>query len=386
MGKPEGLPAPWQLGEGHQPIRMGAFGVMGPILNPSLQTAGVALLMALARVLLGSLAVWLLVRLLRRWIRRAVPRPDTLPDGLIAPLLLNSLASLGYLAMLVWGWRSLVRGWQVLRIDPGPDRLVEGAALLMAVVVVVRLINRSLLLLLERSLQRLGREEQTSTLRALAPMIRALFWGLGSLVFLQQQGVPLGAIYASLAGAGIGLGLALRGPLGHFLSYITIVIDKPFQIGDLIGFADVLGPVERVGIRSSSIRSLGGERVVIGNEELLQKTIRNFGDLPRRRVAHTLRLSDQMTAEKAAAIPGLVEGVVRAHPPATFDRCHLTRFADGALEFQFVFFVPDSSVVVYLDLQQAINLDILQSFQEQGIAFAAPPQDPPAPLPSGPTG
>jgi hypothetical protein len=105
---------------------MGAFGVMGPLLNPSLQTAGVALLMALARVLLGSLAVWLLVRLLRRWIRRAVPRPDTLPDGLIAPLLLNSLASLGYLAMLVWGWRSLVRGWQVLRIDPGPDRLVEG--------------------------------------------------------------------------------------------------------------------------------------------------------------------------------------------------------------------------------------------------------------------
>ncbi|MCP9857707.1 mechanosensitive ion channel [Cyanobium sp. Cruz-8D1] len=338
--------------------------------------------MALARVLLGSLAVWLLVRGLRRWLRRAVPRPD----GLIAPLLLNSLASLGYLAMVVWGWRSLVRGWEVLRFDPGPDRLVEGAALLVAVVLVVRLINRSLLLLLERSLQRLGRVEQTSTLQALAPMIRALVWGLGSLVFLQQQGVPLGAIYASLAGAGLGLGLALRGPLSHFLSYITIVIDKPFQIGDLIGFADVLGPVERVGIRSSSIRSLGGERIVIGNEELLQKTIRNFGDLPRRRVAHSLRLSDQLPAEQAAAIPGLVEGVVRAHPPATFDRCHFTRFTDGALEFQFVFFVPDSSVVVYLDLQQVINLGILQAFQEQGIAFAAPPQAPTASPLSSPPG
>jgi len=348
-------------------------------LNPSLQTAGFALLMALARVVLGSLAVWLLVRLLHRWLRRAGPRPGSLPDGLIAPLLLNSLASLGYLAMVVWGWRSLVRGWQVLRIDPGPDRLVEGAALLVAVVLVVRLINRSLLLLLERSLQRLGREEQTSTLQALAPMIRALVWGLGSLVFLQKQGVPLGAIYASLAGAGIGLGLALRGPLSHFINYLTIVIDKPFQIGDLIGFVDVLGPVERVGIRSSSIRSLGGERIVIGNEELLQKTIRNFGDLPRRRVAHTLRLSDQLPAEQAAAIPGLVEEVVRAHPPASFDRCHFTRFADGALEFQFVFFVPDSSVVVYLDLQQAINLGLLQAFQHQGIAFAAAPPEPAPP-------
>ncbi len=344
-----------------------------------MQAAGFALLMALARVLLGSLAVWLLVRLLRLWLRRAVLRPDTLPDGLIAPLLLNSLASLGYLAMGVWGWRSLVRGWEVLRIDPGPDRLVEGAALLVAVVLVVRLINRSLLLLLERSLQRLGREEQTSTLRALAPMISALFWGLGSLVFLQKQGVPLGAIYASLAGAGIGLGLALRGPVSHFINYLTIVIDKPFQIGDLIGFADVLGSVERVGIRSSSIRSLSGERIVIGNEELLQKTIRNFGDLPRRRVAHTLLLSEQMPAEKAAAIPELVERVVRDHPPATFDRCHFTRFAEGALEFQFVFFVPDSNVVVFLDLQQAINLGILEAFQSEGIDFAAPPGDPAPP-------
>ncbi|MCP9786373.1 mechanosensitive ion channel family protein, partial [Cyanobium sp. N5-Cardenillas] len=88
----------------------------------------------------------------------------------------------------------------------------------------------------------------------------------------------------------------------------------------------------------------------------------------------------------AAAIPALVEEVVRAHPPATFDRCHFTRFTDGALEFQFVFFVPDSSVVVYLDLQQAINLGILQAFQDQGIAFAALPQDPPAPLPGGPSG
>ena len=372
------------MGKGHQPITMQGFAVVGPILNPSMQAAGFALLMALASVLLGSAAVWLLVRLLQRWLRRAGPRPNTLPDGLIAPLLLNSLASLGYLAMVIWGWRSLVRGWEVLRFDPGPDRLVEGAALLVAVVLVVRLINRSLLLLLERSLQRLGREEQTSTLKALAPMIRALVWGLGSLVFLQKQGVPLGAIYASLAGAGIGLGLALRGPLSHFLSYLTIVIDKPFQIGDLIGFADVLGPVERVGIRSSSIRSLGGERIVIGNEELLQKTIRNFGDLPRRRVAHTLRLSEQLPAEKAAAIPGLVERVIRAHPPASFDRCHFTGFGEGALEFQFVFFVPDSNVVVFLDLQQAINLGILQAFQSQGIAFTPPAEAsaPPQPLPS----
>jgi MscS family membrane protein len=354
-----------------------------PILNESMTALGFTVLMALARVLLGSVAVWLLMRLGRRRLKRHSQRAGAREAHLLGQLLLDTAAPLGYLAMVIWGWRSLVQGWDVLRLDRGPDRLVEGAALLIAIVLVVRLINRSVLLLLERSLQRLGRDEQTSTLKALAPMIRALVWGLGSLVFLQKQGVPLGAIYASLAGAGIGLGLALRGPLSNFINYLTIVIDKPFQIGDLIGFGDVLGPVERVGIRSSSIRSLSGERIVIGNEELLQKTIRNFGDLPRRRVAHTLRLSDQLPAEQAAAIPGLVEEVIRAHPPAAFDRCHFIRFADGALEFQFVFFVPDSNVVVFLDLQQAINLGILQAFQAAGIDFAAPPQEPAPPRSTG---
>lgn len=348
-----------------------------------MSSLGFTVLTALARVVLGSAAVWLLLRLLRLRLRRIAPGPWGHPaaaggEGAV-PLLFATAGSLGYLAMALWGWRSLVKGWSVLQADPGPDRLVEGGALLLAVVLVVRLINRSLLLLLERSLQRLGRDEQTSTLQALAPMIRALVWGLGSLVFLQKQGVPLGAVYASLAGAGIGIGLALRGPLSQFIHYLSIVLDKPFQIGDLIGFGDVLGTVERVGIRSTSIRSLSGERIVIGNEELLQKTIRNFGDLPRRRVAHTLRLQDRLPAEAAAVVPKLVEQVIRSHPPAAFDRCHLVRFGDGALEFQFVFFVPDSSVVVFLDLQQAIHLDILKAFQTEGIDFAAPPGDPAPP-------
>ena len=123
-----------------------------------------------------------------------------------------------------------------------------------------------------------------------------------------------------MAGAGIGIGLALRGPITNFLNYFTILMDEPFKIGHFICFDDVLGTVERVGIRSTAIRSLGGERVVISNEDLLNKTIQKFGDFPKRRVAHTMGVLYQTPLEMVRKIPALIEQLVQSHAPAEFDR------------------------------------------------------------------
>ncbi|MBD2550209.1 mechanosensitive ion channel family protein [Microcystis elabens FACHB-917] len=335
---------------------------------------GVTFLTATTQFLAGSAVVWLATSLARRILSRITRRTASSTDDTLLRLVIGTVAPLGYLAMFFWGWQTVVRGWEGLSFEQGPQRFVSAAVFLVAILLVVRLVNRALLLLLNRTMQRLGRHEQLTTLDGLAPMIRTIIWIIGALVFLQNQGVELGAVYASLAGAGIGLGLALRGPFTNFINYITILLDEPFRIGDFIVFGDVLGPVERVGLRSSIIRSLSGERIVISNEELLVQTIRNFGDLPRRRVAHTIGVVYQTPVEKVAAIPDLVAGVVNAHPPAEFDRCHFTGFADSALEFEFVFFVPDGDMVLFLDLQQKINLGILRRFEEQAITFAYPTQ------------
>jgi small-conductance mechanosensitive channel len=332
-------------------------------------TLGVTFLLAALRVVAGSAMVWLLTRLVRRLLRRFTERGGGTDSSLIR-LALGTAAPLGYLAMASWGWQSLVRGWEGLAFDQSPDRFVDGALRLAAIVLVVRLINRSLLLLLNRSMRRLGHHDQIASLDGLAPMIRTIIWLIAALVFLQNQGVEMGAVYASLAGAGIGIGLALKGPLTSFISYLTILLDAPFQIGDFIRFGTVLGSVEEVGLRSTRIRSLDGERVVISNEELLNETIRNFSDLPRRRVAHRIGVIYETPVEQVAAIPEQVARVVRAHPPADFDRCHFIGFTDEALEFEFVFFVPDGDMTLFLDLQQAINLDLLRRFEERGIAFA----------------
>jgi small-conductance mechanosensitive channel len=271
-----------------------------------------------------------------------------------------------------WGWKYLIGEWKFLAQEKWIDQFVEAGLFFIAIVLVVRLINRGLMVVLDRSLRRLGKEKQLTLLQGLQPMIRTVVWILGLLVFLQSQGVALGAIYASLAGAGIGIGLALKGPITNFINYLTILIDEPFQIGHFVTFDDVLGTVERVGIRSSSIRSLSGERIEISNEELLNKTISNFGDLPKRRVAAQIGVIYQTPVEKVAAIPGLIEAVISNTPQAEYDRCHFIRFADSALLFEFVYFIPDQDMVVFLDAQHAINLGIMKRFEQEGIDFAYP--------------
>ncbi|QPN61886.1 mechanosensitive ion channel family protein [Synechococcus sp. CBW1002] len=323
---------------------------------------------------LGAFVVWLASRLLKRWVMRLVGRTSSRTDDLLASLVLSTITPLAYLGVAVWGWQSLVSELQALAAGAWLDRVVEGAFQLVAIVLVVRLVNSSLLLLLDRSLRRFGKDRQIATLQSLAPMIRTLFWLLGGLVFLQNQGVEMGAIYASLAGAGIGIGLALKGPVSNFINYLTILLDQPFEIGQVIQFGGHWASVERVGIRSSSLRSLDGERIVISNEDLLSQTIRNFGDLPRRRLVHHIGVEYQTSLEKVRRIPALLQQVVEQVPPAEFDRCHFVRFADSALEFEFVYFVPGGDYVLALNVQQEVNYQIMEKFLGEAIAFAYPTQ------------
>ncbi|MFQ6538848.1 MULTISPECIES: mechanosensitive ion channel family protein [Aphanothece] len=336
--------------------------------------SGLLVVVALGKVILGCGLVFVTLRALRRWLGGLTSRTGTQTDDRLVSAVLRTAGPIGYLGALWWGWTSLAEDFDVFRSGDWTNRLIEGAVQLTAIVLIVRLINRVLLLLLDRALVRLGHENQLDLLRGLDPMIRSLVWILGLLVFLQNQGVQMGAIYASLAGAGIGIGLALKGPISNFLNYLTILLDEPFRIGDFICFDGFHGTVEGVGIRSTVLRSLSGERIVISNEDLLGKTIQNYGDLPKRRISTTLGLVYQTPVATLKSIPALIESVIQEHHPAEFDRCHFTRFAGSCLEFEFVYFVPNADIVLYLDLQQKINIGIMEVFQRHAIDFAYPTQ------------
>ena len=222
------------------------------------------------------------------------------------------------------------------------------------------------------SLQRLMPPSELGGVRALLPMQRTLIWLLGALVFLQNQGLQLTAVVGALAGAGLGIGFALQGPARDFFTYLTILLDRPFRIGDLLRFDDVTGRVLQVGLRSTLLRSIDGELVVVANSELLTKTIRNFGDQQERRVLQRLVLRGDSPADAAPRLLAIAGAAVAASSEARFERCHLLELSTAGLVFELCYFLSTREPVAAAAAQQAINLALLQALRAGGLELAEP--------------
>ena len=272
--------------------------------------------------------------------------------------------------------------WDLLPLNGLADRLAYGAIGLLVTVLTVRFLNALLERVLISSLQRLVPRGELSGVQVLLPMLRTLIWLMGALVFLQNLGLQLNAVVGALAGAGLGIGFALQGPARDFFTYLTILLDRPWRIGDLLRFEDVTGRVLQVGLRSTQLRSIDGELVIVANSELLIKTIRNFGDQQERRVLQRLVLRRDSPADAAARMMGLSAEAVAGSSEARFERCHLLELSPAGLVFELCYFLSTRDGVAAAAAQQRINLALLEGLRGNGLELAEPIPLPP-PL-SGP--
>lgn len=197
-------------------------------------------------------------------------------------------------------------------------------------------------------------------------------WSVVAMVLLANLGIDITALLAGLGIGGIAIGLAAQGIFADLFASLSIVIDRPFVRGDFVVFDDVMGTIERIGIKSTRIRSLSGEEIVISNAKLLTATIRNYQLLRQRRITFAVAVVYRTTFEQAKLVPELIKRAVEAQPKARFDRAHFKTFGDSALEFEVVYFVLDADYNVYMDVQQAINLELMSAFARHGIEFAYP--------------
>ena len=183
------------------------------------------------------------------------------------------------------------------------------------------------------------------------------------------------AIWALLSAGGIGVGLALKDPAQEFFEYITILLDKPFQKGEFIKTkTGVLGSVEAVGVRSSRIRSINGEIIVVSNSSLTNGIISNYAQMQKRRLVHKLGVVYETIPSMMKIIPSIIEKIVTETDNATFDRCHFTDFGDFSLNFELVYYIPTSNYLAAMEAQQTINLRIMEEFKSNNIEFAFPTQ------------
>lgn len=202
---------------------------------------------------------------------------------------------------------------------------------------------------------------------------RIVLWSLAALVALDNLGFNITTLMASLGIGGIAVALAVQNILGDVLSSVSIALDKPFVIGDFIVVDGYMGTVEYVGLKTTRIRSLGGEQIIFSNTELLKNRIRNYKRMQERRVQFEFGVAYETALEDIEQIPRMVEEIVRANEPdVRFERAHFKAYGESALQFEVVYYVLDPDHNKYMDIQQAINQTLLRRFRERDISFAYP--------------
>jgi len=203
---------------------------------------------------------------------------------------------------------------------------------------------------------------------------KAALWSVVVLVALDTLGVDITALVAGLGVGGIAVALAVQNILGDLFASLTIVLDKPFIVGDFIIVGDSMGTVERVGLKTTRIRSLSGEQLIMPNSDLLQSRIRNYKRMQERRVPFSIGVVYETTGDKLKRIPGILKEVIESQEMTRFDRAHFKDYGNFSLNFEIVYWVLSPDYNRFMDIQQAINLSIFERFQKEGIEFAYPTQ------------
>ena len=245
---------------------------------------------------------------------------------------------------------------------------------LLILIIIIKALNKILIRLLSEATNKINDSSLGSMISSLTPLTKAFTWTIGSIFYLQNIGVQMTAIWALLSAGGIGAGLALKDPVQEFFEYITILLDKPFQKGEFIKADGVLGMVERVGVRSSRIRSINGEIIVMSNSSLTNGMIANYAQMKKRRLVHKLGVVYETSPEIMRRIPLILKKIVINTDNATFDRCHFTDFGDFSLNFELVYYIPTNNYFAAMEAQQNINLRIMEEFKLNNIEFAFPTQ------------
>lgn len=201
---------------------------------------------------------------------------------------------------------------------------------------------------------------------------KLLIWTLLLVIALDNIGVEVTTVITGLGIGGIAIALAAQGILRDLFASIAIVLDRPFRTGDFVVVDDMWGTVDRVGVKTTRMTSLDGEQLVFGNDDLLAARIRNYGKMETRRALFTFGVTYDTPTELVEAIPGMVREAIEAQPSTRFERAHFRGYGESALEIEAVYHVLSSAYEAYMDAQQAINLQLLRRFRDEGIEFAFP--------------
>jgi small-conductance mechanosensitive channel len=328
-------------------------------------------LVSIGILILGFLVVRLCKRILLQRLKSWASSTDSKTDDFVVREVERSLMPMLYIGVVYLSVANLTL----------PERADKVINILISAIVtffVVRIITTTLrYILTSRILKREHGEEKARQIGGIMIIISAVIWITGALFLLDNWGVNVTTFVAGLGIGGIAIALAAQTILGDLFSYFVIFFDRPFEIGDFIIVQDKLGTVEYIGIKTTRLRSLGGEQLVFSNTDLTNSRVHNYKRMQRRRIVFSFAVPYNTPREKLAMIPDIVKRIITQQQEkgnAVFDRAHLLNLGPSNFTYECVYIVLTGDYNKYMDIQQAINLGICEAFENNGISFAHPTQ------------
>lgn len=317
----------------------------------------------------ASLVLLLARRAIRAYNRRLQTTAET--ELLEIPMQVLSRTALLFFVAL-----ALFLGVQWLTIGPGTARIVDS-------ILTIALFWQAGVWGVEATAAWLDRKRKRSmaadraaigSLGIIGFILNVVIWALVLLLTLDNLGVDITALVAGLGIGGIAVALAVQNVLGDLFASLSITLDRPFVVGDFLAVGDFLGSVEYIGIKSTRLRSLSGEQIIMSNSDLLSSRVRNYGRMSERRVVFSTSITYETPIDLVERIPGLIREIVESQQGTRFDRSHFARHAAASLDFETVYFVLSADFNRYMDVQQAINIRLHRELAKLGVEFAYPTQ------------
>jgi small-conductance mechanosensitive channel len=304
----------------------------------------------------------IIIRSLQAWSRKTQTRAD---DFVVQGI--NRFGVPAFYYFVIYS------GISYLSLSVKAQRVLEVATSVVVTFLILRLLSSTILLLLQTYIRRQHHgEEKINQLGGLMIVINIVIWIVGFVFLIDNLGYDVTTIITGLGIGGIAVALAAQNILGDLFNYFVIFFDRPFEVGDFVVVDDKMGTIEYIGIKTTRIRSLSGEQLVVGNSNLTSSRIHNFKRMNKRRIVFTIDVEYGTPYEKVKEIPGMLRRIVEQKSNIIFDRAHFAKYHEWSLRFEVVYLVTVADFNTYMDIQQQINLEIYDEFVQKGIGFAIP--------------
>ena len=229
---------------------------------------------------------------------------------------------------------------------------------------------------------RVGDDPGASTLGNAMVIIRVLVnvtvFAIALIVILDNLGVNVTALVAGLGIGGIAIGLAAQGIFSDLFAALSIVFDRPFRRGDTVrygtGTDTTTGTVERIGLKTTRLRSITGEQVIMANTKLLEQEVRNLAEAKVRRITLPFSLTYKTSPETLERLPILAEEALKSVKTAKLVRCVATAFAPSSIDCELVYDDRTISPDTLAHHKSDIIIAVARAFEREQIVFAYPTQ------------